>query len=168
MSLFAEGSYDSFEQVIRAVDTLVMRGHAKEDMKVAGNASALQQVSESSGLSVIDYASTDDKELSFVLKEHKADLNEGKLVLIVDEEANQDKQLSEDTPAADADRANERSADGPKTSTDNADDAELIDDVKNSETDLSGNQNTDATGLSSDLNTSTDDSAGGSGLNRSI
>ncbi len=54
MSLFAEGSYDSFEQVIRVVDTLVMRGHAKEDMKVADNASALQQVSESSGLSVID------------------------------------------------------------------------------------------------------------------
>lgn len=54
MSLFAEGSYDSFEQVIRVVDTLVMRGHAKEDMKVVDNASALQQVSESSGLSVID------------------------------------------------------------------------------------------------------------------
>ncbi len=92
MSLFAEGSYDSFEQVIRVVDTLVMRGHAKEDMKVADNASALQQVSESSGLSVIDQATPDDKELSFILKEHKTDLTEGKLVLLVDEDADQDKQ----------------------------------------------------------------------------
>lgn len=168
MTLFVEGSYESFKQVIRAVDTLVMRGHEKSDMKVAGTSSALQQVDESSGLSTFDYNSSDSARESSILKDYDDDLSQGKLVLLVDEAADQDKELSEDTHPTNADRANKKSAEGPSTSTDTSEDAELIDDLKSSETNLSGNRNSDDVGLSSDLNTSTDDTAGNSGLNRSI
>ncbi|PRY83610.1 general stress protein [Alkalibacterium olivapovliticus] len=168
MPTFAEGSYDSFEQVIRAVDTLVMRGHEKEDMKiVVGQSSALEKISDPSGINVVEYSSVSSNEESSVLTEYKQQLKQGEIVLLVNEAADEDKEQSVDAQPDKADRANERSASGSMTSTDNSQDAEMIDDLKSSDTDVSGNSNNDDLGVSSDLNVSTEDSDGGR-LDRSI
>ncbi|SEK96720.1 hypothetical protein [Alkalibacterium pelagium] len=168
MPLFAEGSYDSFEEVVRAVDTLVMRGHSKADMKLAGNSSALETVDKSAGITTVDHSNVSDKEVSSLLNDYRSELDEGQLVLLVDEDKDQGEEQSVDTHPGDAERSNERSAEGPATSTDTTDEAEMIDDVKNSPTDPSGGGSNDDVGLSSDLNASGDDPAGGNGLNQSI
>lgn len=168
MPLFAEGSYETFEQVVRAVDTLVMRGHSKDDMKLAGNSSALNTIDDSAGITTIDHSTVSDNEMSSVLNDYRSALDEGKLVLIVNEDTDQGKEQSVDTHPSDAERSNERSAEGPATSTDTTDEAEMLDDVKNSPTDPSGERSNDDVGLSSDLNTSGNDPAGGNGLNQSI
>lgn len=152
MTVFVEGSYDTYEDAIRAVDTLVMRGHQIDDMKLTGNASALQEYEDTAGISAVEYSHIDNKEERDVLEEYDMDLNGDKLVLLVNEVGNPDKEQSVDAQAT----------------VDAADDAELLNDMQNSETDLSGKGSNDDVGLDSDLKTPTDDTAGGSGLNRSV
>lgn len=148
MSVFVEGSYETYEDVIPAVDTLVMRGHEIDDMRITGNTSALKEYDDTAGISAVEYSHIDKKEELTALEEYDRDLKEGKLVLLVNEVGDQDK---------------EQSQDGQVT-----DDAELLDDMKNNESNISGNRSNDDIGFRSDLNTSTDDTAGDSGLNRSI
>lgn len=152
MTVFVEGSYDTYEDAIRAVDTLVMRGHQIDDMKLTGNASALQEYEDTAGISAVEYSHIDNKEERDVLEEYDMDLNGDKLVLLVNEVGNPDKEQSVDAQAT----------------VDAADDAELLNDMQNSETDLSGKGSNDDVGLDSDLKTPTDDTAGCSGLNRSV
>lgn len=96
MPVFAEGSYETYEDAIRAVDTLVMRGHEKDDMKITGNASALQKYDDTAGISAVKYSSIHDNEEISALKQYETDLESGKLVLLVNEDSNQDKEQSED------------------------------------------------------------------------
>lgn len=85
MTVFVEGSYDTYEDAIRAVDTLVMRGHQIDDMKLTGNASALQEYEDTAGISAVEYSHIDNKEERDVLEEYDMDLNGDKLVLLVNE-----------------------------------------------------------------------------------
>ncbi|MCC5890506.1 MAG: hypothetical protein JJU01_08040 [Alkalibacterium sp.] len=85
MPVFAEGSYDSYEDTIRAADTLVMRGHEKDDMKIVGNSSALQEYDDAAGISAVEHSKIHSEEETTVLEEYETELQSGKLILLVNE-----------------------------------------------------------------------------------
>ncbi len=153
MSIYVEGSYATVEDAIRAIDTLIMRGHDADSITLIHDQSHNEEQLEAMDITVKKLSELTSQENNRLGK-HVEDLNDGRFVLQVTEKEGTEGELSADINPQTADRADSE-GDSPLSSENESltDDAELLEDVRNSNTDPSGPGSNDAVGYSSDLNT---------------
>ena len=132
MHTFLEGSYESLKDAIRSVDTLVMRGHSKDDIILVSSTDKKDELNKES---VLTLSTVDEIDVnSDLLEEVKQELHQHDIVVLVKEDADEGKELSNEMNTLNADVANDRSESGPRTASDDSE--------NNSGVDLPGNVST--------------------------
>ncbi|SFB99666.1 hypothetical protein SAMN04488102_102141 [Alkalibacterium subtropicum] len=165
MNTHVEGSYAKVEDALRAVDTLIMRGYEAESLTLISSKAHQETQLEAVDITVkqvSDLTEQDKKELG----KHLEDLEDGRFVIQVTEDKGESKEQSPDINPLQADRAYDGSG---LTSEEGSytDDAELLEDVRNSNTDPSNNRSNKAIGYSDDMKMP-DDTPLDNGPNRSL
>lgn len=125
MHTFLESSYESMEDAIRSVDTLVMRGHSKEDIVLVASGDKRDELNKDSilTLSTVEEIDVD----SDLLDEVKQELTKHDIVVLVKEDADEGKELSNEMNTLNADVANDRSESGPRTASDDSENNSGVD-----------------------------------------
>lgn len=166
MDTHVEGSYAEVEDALRAVDTLIMRGHSAYSITLISTKPNQKEQIDSSDITVkqsTDLTEKDKRELG----KHMEDLQDGLFVVQVSDDDGDSKELSPDINPKYADSAD--SDDSGLTSEEGSykDDAELLEDLKNSNTGPGNNRSNDAIGYSNDMKTPNDTPLD-NGPNRSV
>lgn len=125
MHTFLESSYESMEDAIRSVDTLVMRGHSKEDIVLVASGDKRDELNKDSilTLSTVEEIDVD----SDLLDEVKQELTKHDIVVLVKEDADEGKELSNEMNTLNADVANDRSESAPRTASDDSENNSGVD-----------------------------------------
>lgn len=89
MSKFVEGSYQSTEEALKAVSTLIYRGHAKHSIQLVGNTSTIDALSDDIEVATahLDELNNSDKE---ILADYKNEIDNNALVALVEEDSSID------------------------------------------------------------------------------
>lgn len=148
MNTFVEGSYATVEDALRAVDTLIMRGHDTEAITLISNQAHQEEQLDAVDISVKHLSELSSQECHRLGK-HIEDVNEGRFVLQVTEEESESKETSPDINPLGAD-----SADPDNDSV--AEDAELLEDVRNSNVDPSSHSSNSSIGYSDNMKNPSD------------
>lgn len=94
MHKFVEGSYETIDEVIKAVNALVSRGHAQDCISLITNAPKKEEISKEIDLTV---ATFDEKRKSVdVLAEFEEDIENDYIVVLVKEPADENSESSND------------------------------------------------------------------------
>jgi len=151
MNTHVEGSYANIEDALRAVDTLIMRGFEADAVTLISSKAHQEEQLKTVDITVKQLAdlTSQDKEN---LGKHMEDLEDGRFVVQVTEDKGESKEQSPDINPLNADRA-DSDRDSGLTSEEGSytADAELLEDVKNSNTDPSNNRSNSAIGYSNDM-----------------
>lgn len=94
MQKFVEGRYHSMEEVIKAVNALVSRGHAQDCITLITNAPRKAEISKDTDLSIATFE--DKRDSVDVLAEFEEDIEDDYIVVLVKEPADEDSQSSND------------------------------------------------------------------------
>ena len=152
MNTYVEGTYATVEDALRAVDTLIMRGHDADSITLISNRSHHEEQLETVDITVKKKADLTERDKDDLGK-HIEDLEDGRFVVQVTENISADKKQS-----ADVDRGSDSKV---------TEDAELLEDVRNSDMGPGSNRTNSEIGYSSDLKTP-DETPLDNGPNRSL
>ena len=94
MHKFVEGSYQSMDEVIKAVNALVSRGHAQDCISLITNAPKKEEISKGTELTVSTFE--EKRKSSDVLAEFEEDIENDHIVVLVKESADENSESSND------------------------------------------------------------------------
>ncbi len=140
MNTYVEGTYATVEDALRAVDTLIMRGHDADSITLISNRSHHEEQLETVDITVKKKAYLTERDKDHLGK-HMEDLEDGRFVVQITKNNSEDKKQSEDV--------------APLTSENGSvtEDAEILEDVRNSDMGPGSNRTNSEIGYSSDLKT---------------
>ncbi|WP_208559064.1 hypothetical protein [Marinilactibacillus kalidii] len=121
MSKFVEGSYASMEDAVHALNAMVTRGYAKEDIQFVTSESKKSELSPDISMNV----STDTS--NEALNDYKEDIESGKLVALVEEDASINNDQKTGKTNFEADSPAEDPVPSPDLSSDPTSDSALRD-----------------------------------------
>ncbi|GEK91950.1 hypothetical protein [Alkalibacterium kapii] len=153
MNTHVEGSYAEVKYALRAVDTLIMRGHDADSITLIGTDPYKEEQLRAADIKIkntSDLSDGDKEELG----KHMEDLKDGRFVVQVTEDGGKLKEKSPDINPKYADSAYSDDDSGLTSEPGSyTEDAELLNDVKNSNTDPSNSQSTDTIGYADNKKT---------------
>jgi hypothetical protein len=93
MSKFVEGSYQSIEEALKAVSTLIYRGHVKQSIQLVGNTSTIDALSDDIEVATarFDELNKADRER---LADYKSKIENNDLVALVEDSSIDDEEVS--------------------------------------------------------------------------
>lgn len=167
MNTYIEGTYAKVEDALRAVDTLIMRGHDTDSITLISNQTHQEEQLKAVAITVKQLSDLTSQEKQSLGK-HVEDVNEGRFVLQVTEKKSEPKKKSPDIGPLSADSPDPYD-DSPLASDDESvtEDTELLEDLRSSKADPSNDRSNTKTGYSDDLKTP-DETPLDNGPNRSL